>query len=286
MSLPRLGKRVYSLIFFVLVSLGVYGVWYYQNVGVAVRETASDLRLLNEDVGCISFGLYGDKDRYVDGLYANILIADCIFPDWTIRVYHDHTVPTPVLEKLKNLKADLKLVEDIKGNIAGMFWRFLAALDPKCPRFLIRDTDSMLSERERAAVEDWILDDTDFHFMRDHPYHHVPIMGGMWGGKYGIIKEKDLYKFIHPDADKVDMDTYMGDQTFLKEHIWPVAQKRGYTAHDSYRCKKYPNSKPFPTRRTSLAHFVGKAVPGLYPPLTEPCPWACRPANHKDWLFC
>ena len=42
---------------------------------------------------------------------------------------------------------------DIKGGIAGMFWRFLVADDPTVDRFIIRDSDSRLNARERFAVE-------------------------------------------------------------------------------------------------------------------------------------
>jgi len=44
-------------------------------------------------------------------------------------------------------------VTDIKGGIAGMFWRFLVADDPTVDRFIIRDSDSRLNARERFAVE-------------------------------------------------------------------------------------------------------------------------------------
>ena len=32
--------------------------------------------------------------------------------------------------------------ENIKGAIAGMFWRFLVADDPSVDRYIVRDTDS------------------------------------------------------------------------------------------------------------------------------------------------
>jgi hypothetical protein len=36
-----------------------------------------------------------------------------------------------------------------------------------------RDLDSPLTQRERAAVNEWLSSNLTFHSMRDHPYHVV-----------------------------------------------------------------------------------------------------------------
>ena len=46
-----------------------------------------------------------------------------------------------------------------------------------------RDLDSRFSEREKAATEEWLRSNKEFHFMRDHPYHGSVILGGCWGCK-------------------------------------------------------------------------------------------------------
>ena len=46
-----------------------------------------------------------------------------------------------------------------------------------------RDLDSRFSEREKAATEEWLRSNKEFHFMRDHPYHGYVILGGCWGCK-------------------------------------------------------------------------------------------------------
>ena len=73
-----------------------------------------------------------------------------------------------------------------KGDWTGMFWRFLAA-DHLSDIVLSRDTDSRLNKREKAAVDEWLNSDKDFHIMRDHPYHATEILGGMWGCRNGIL---------------------------------------------------------------------------------------------------
>ena len=46
-----------------------------------------------------------------------------------------------------------------------------------------RDLDSRVTEREAAAVHEWLKSNKTLHSMRDHPWHTVPIMGGGWGSK-------------------------------------------------------------------------------------------------------
>ena len=49
---------------------------------------------------------------------------------------------------------------------------------------MFRDLDSIISERETAAVAQWLSSKHAFHIMRDHPDHGaVPMMAGMWGVK-------------------------------------------------------------------------------------------------------
>lgn len=44
--------------------------------------------------------------------------------------------------------------------------------------FVSRDLDSFVSDREKAAVDDWLSNsDAVLHVMRDHPYHQAKILG-------------------------------------------------------------------------------------------------------------
>lgn len=43
-----------------------------------------------------------------------------------------------------------------------------------------RDTDSYILSREEDAVQDWLDSDGIFHIMRDHPYHCVHILAGLY----------------------------------------------------------------------------------------------------------
>ena len=50
-------------------------------------------------------------------------------------------------------------------------------LDPQVSHMVSRDLDSLLNDREGAAVQEWLKSDKAFHFMRDHPAHGIEILG-------------------------------------------------------------------------------------------------------------
>ena len=52
-----------------------------------------------------------------------------------------------------------------------MMWRFAVASDPAVDRFIIRDADGRLSERDAESVAFWIQSCETFHVVRDHPHH-------------------------------------------------------------------------------------------------------------------
>ncbi len=43
--------------------------------------------------------------------------------------------------------------------------------------YVCRDLDSRFSDREAAAVAEWLASDEAIHAMRDHPLHQTPLLG-------------------------------------------------------------------------------------------------------------
>ena len=74
---------------------------------------------------------------------------------------------------------------NVSTAVFAMTWRFLPLLDPLVDRFLSRDTDAELLDREVDAVRQWLTEsDATFHVMRDHPWHcTVDMLGGNIGNK-------------------------------------------------------------------------------------------------------
>jgi hypothetical protein len=142
-----------------------------------------------------------------------------------------------------------------------MFWRFQINDDPGVLRFLIRDADSRLNLREKAAVDAWVESGRKFHVMRDHRWHRVPMPGGMWGAVKGAIPDMTaLIKASNLANDSAQRSEMYGkDQLFLARFIWPLA-KNDCMQHDSRKHNRFPGAVDFPTGRIDGA-FVGQRVP-------------------------
>ena len=99
--------------------------------------------------------------KYVNGALRNAELAAAFFPGWVPRFYCGSDVPRAILRQLEELGAELVMMQGSggtgssaapRGNIAGMFWRFLVADDSTVHRFIVRDSDSRLNPRDRLAV--------------------------------------------------------------------------------------------------------------------------------------
>ncbi len=188
----------------------------------------------------IAFSLWGDHPRYTEGALRNADLARVIYPEWRCRFYCGTDVAEDVIAGLLALGADV--IRMAQGGLLyeGLFWRFEVASDPGISRFLVRDADSVVSLRERAAVEDWLASDKHFHVIRDYFTHTDLILAGLWGGVGGILPDlrATLPGYLEGSAKNANCD-----QKFLREVVWPVA-RQSVLAHDSWF--ESPGSRPFP----------------------------------------
>ena len=191
------------------------------------------------EVKVISFSLYGTNPVYCETMIVNAEMAKSIYPEWTVRIYHDETVPTHVIKRLNALSA--KTI-DINGlNIAkmpGTFWRFLALQDNNVDVVIFRDADSLLSEREKYLVDDWLLSDKPFHVIRDWYSHTDLILAGLWGARSGLLP--NIYELILSYINNNKIHPTHADQMFLAEVIWPKIYR--YCKHHSSVFKNILNS--------------------------------------------
>ncbi|WP_066802158.1 tetratricopeptide repeat protein [Moraxella oblonga] len=180
----------------------------------------------------ISYSLFGDNPRYCEVAVINATIAPLIYPEWTCRFYVDDSVPDHVIRRLTKHNAQIIKVDKKELGFSGLFWRFLVLSDPDVHCFIIRDADSLLSYKERFAVDEWLNSGKFFHIMRDALVHNELILAGMWGGYVGAF-----------DDIKEDMQVYFNslsvlnktiDQQFLRNHIW-VTVNQSVLVHDKYR---------------------------------------------------
>jgi hypothetical protein len=109
------------------------------------KSFTNDVSYSSQNV--ISFSLYGNEDRYTEGGAANAILAQDIYPEWQVRIYHDNSVPENLLAHLASM-SNVMLVNMSSSPPSSnpMTWRFLVALDPDVSAYVIRDIDSRLSE--------------------------------------------------------------------------------------------------------------------------------------------
>jgi Uncharacterised nucleotidyltransferase len=200
-------------------------------------------------VNVISLSLWGNDERYTQGAIRNAQLAPEIYSGWTLRVYCSPEVP--VLDVLRSLGADVRIVPAAPGQ-GGLFWRFLPAGETELDHVIVRDADSRLNVREKAAVDAWIASGRPFHVMRDHVHHRTqPMLAGMWGCRGGSIPDirERIARFAR-GARKHE------DTKFLREEVWPLARRR-CLVHSSV--PEPLGGDPFPTH-PPFDGFVGEIV--------------------------
>lgn len=202
----------------------------------------------------ISYGLYGNNPLYTLGALKNAELAPIFYPGWTLVFYVDaQTVPADIIKGLKDRGATVITEGEFNGN---MFGRFTIADNKDFDRFIVRDVDSRPSKREKEAVDEWIKSGKPMHNIRDHENHDELVMGGLWGGKNGLLRGQKMTDLINNWTTR-DLKSYGQDQSFLADLLIPVVGIENLLSHDSYHCKKYPYSVAFP-RPSLYKDFAGQ----------------------------
>ena len=212
-------------------------------------------------VKIVSMSLYGSEPRYTMGAIRNAELVKETFPGWKLRIYMESPasstprfglVPRNIVEQLRSLGADIHYIVPEQDFIPPMMWRFLVADDPSVDYFIIRDSDSRLTERDSAAVSAWIRSGKPFHSIRDHPSHaNYAVSGGLWGGRTKELRNILRRSWI--DLMRGTSSKYLEDMNFLNSVIWPRVQFHAYCS-DSVSCDRWPNSHPFPVARYGYDH--------------------------------
>lgn len=204
----------------------------------------------------ISYCLWGTDAKYLDGMMRNIELATEIYPGWDMNVVVGSDLGNAYAEGLVRygIKHNVRLVAWLskRADWTLMLDRFWAITFRNVDVMISRDADSRLSLREKAAVDEWLESDKGVHVMHDHPWHTVPMLGGMWGCKSDAIpafKER-------LDAWPVD-DKWQTDQEFLTKEIWPLV-KDDTLNHDEF-FRQVWGGKAFPLPRKGY-EFVGATV--------------------------
>ena len=248
----------------------------------------------------LSYALFGKNSWQKYGKYvknaAERAAKSPLYHNWTVRLYHDlypEDLQNNLIKTYKRLEfCDIRSLvlpfsPDMNISIInGMTWRFIPMADPSVDIMCSRDLDSVLYKREEDAVNYWMGTETTLHTMRDHPNHNLVILGGMWcyRTKSNLTRATEILELMLKNAGKrnsLSEATKGDDQDMLHKYLWPRV-KYDSIQHDSYLCKSFSGSIPYPSQRLTNHDVIGAM--GEY--VVPECPKDCRPKDHEDWLYC
>lgn len=209
-------------------------------------------RKISEVKGLICFSLWGTSEFYWHGACRNAIDASIFYPKWTVRFYVDDSTDERSLERLRDLGAEVQVMNTLPAPFGGLFWRFLGATSSDHDVFVCRDVDCRFSVREVSAVAEWLESGSNFHIMRDHPYHTVPILGGLWGSRTQFMRAIGFQTHLNAWGVR---DKKGVDQDFLAS-LYP-SLRADSLEHSAFIAFPKSNTRRFPTRRISN-EFVGE----------------------------
>lgn len=213
----------------------------------------------------VSMSVWGNDQKYISGALKNVALAAKHYPGWTLRFYHQADMSADIIKTLTDTGAEMRPKCFFTDPWFGLYWRFCPMYDdPKIERFIVRDTDSPLSEREADAVAEWIESKKPFHIMRDNTAHNIEILGGMWGSVAGLLPgfEKNLKAWmatVKGDRKNPSGRYHGTDQDFLKVFVWPHVKNN----HIAHGIRFIGGERPF------RVHNPGGFKVGTYPPDDE-----------------
>jgi len=178
----------------------------------------------------IAFSLFGGNSKYCEPAVLNVQEQPLLYPHWVCRFYVDGSVPESVIGRLRAGGAQVVLVEGAAVQWPGPMWRFLALDDPQMHRVIFRDADSVISQREAGAVQQWLASGKRFHIMRDWCSHTELMLAGLWGVVAGTLPplEQLMQHFMSAPLES----RHFADQFFLRRLVWPYA-RQSMMHHDS-----------------------------------------------------
>ena len=250
----------------------------------------------------LSYTLFGKNSWEKYGKNVRKIAEDptksSFYRHWTVRLYHD-LYPVELQNNLTKIYKNLEFC-DVRNlllpfspnlnvsNINGMTWRFIPMADPTVFIMCSRDLDGKVYKREEDAVHYWMNTRKTLHSMRDYPFHDIEILGGMWCYRTAnsLTRATNNLELILKNAGRRSSTSEArkgNDQDMLQKYLWPVL-KNDVIQHDSYLCRKYPGSIPYPSKRLANNEVIGTTREMGF--IAPPCPKECRPRDHQDWLYC
>jgi hypothetical protein len=177
----------------------------------------------------ISMSLDGDDVNHLYGALRYSQLIPVLLPKWRLRVYVSsaalNSTSTPrvfqvLIRKLENSGVEVLRVRGLTAQrVTPALWSYLVADDLDVDRFIVRDSDMRPTERELAALDDWMTEASSIplYCIRDHPTHAIQqLVPGLVGGVPQALRNitgttfRKLMKGIKTPVE------------FLQITIWPL----------------------------------------------------------------
>ena len=207
----------------------------------------------------IAFSLFGANPKYCETAVLNVLEQPMMYPHWRCVFFVDASVPADVVERLRDGGRVIEVTEPALLSAPGPMWRFLAYDLPDVHRVMFRDADSVISQREAEAVQEWIDSGERFHLMRDYPTHTELMLAGLWGVCAGALPP--MRALMDSFLAQPVSSQHFADQHFLRSWVWPYA-RQSLLQHDSQF--GFLQARPFPSGTWTAASHVGAAEGATY----------------------
>lgn len=202
----------------------------------------------------VSVCLFGKDKKYVVGATRLSKSVRKNLPGWDIYCFVGKSVPMKSRTQLENLGVRLVDVQETE-DLSAMAWRFRIDKLGSPDWVIFRDTDSIISKREAEAIETWVESGLSFHVIRDHPFHSVPIPGGLWGIR---ISESDW--FLGELRKQKFAPRYGADQEFLSSRIYPKARNSLVVHASFHRHEAAGVTRKFRRGSDRFGKFCGESV--------------------------
>lgn len=171
---------------------------------------------------------------YLRGLHLNIRVAQVLYPRWEVAIMYDDSVYNSPYKKYIDEIGESSTATAFRMKTTELCTMMLYRLYPlflinrrgdlKYERVLCRDTDSLLSYRERQAVAYWEQGPKMAHAITDSISHTITLMGGMIGFQSGPFRDRMGVKTLDELmalAGGIDFNRKGSDQDFLNKYALP-----------------------------------------------------------------
>lgn len=171
----------------------------------------------------LSFCIFGSNEKYCRGLFENIEIIKNKLSSFHIFIYVGNDVPEEWIKKYSEYDK-VKLIYTNRIGNNNRINRFFAIDDDNVDMMIVRDADSRIHDRDIWCINHFMYSEFGAHTIRDHPYHSIQMMGGLWGLKKGFLNKpiKELYRLYNPENI---IASIQHDQYFLRDVIYNLIEK-------------------------------------------------------------